>query len=322
MPNATPADQRVVLGDLDHARVLAALYNAAAIVPFALGCVPTSAMSNNEARKLLAETYGRFDYLDGRRLFLFFRGPTLSTRGYNQANGAGLAEQVIDQLRRSSGNEPEPSRYLEVTLRDWQLNQLPNGVVMTCSARSDSQTFSNIGVGFTAGSDRRADSGITPQFWFTLKQAVPAHQTSEELAQAIGRALSLKANRQALASFAGGGNAPEAISGRFALPPASRTGQTRNDRLRQVGAWTPVNAADRVLELASPNDLEPNRFIDDYFVLVYWVRNVMTLDEQAAWADENNAKTDWGASGKEVEKTATTELLTRLVPRILDYRPN
>ncbi|MFE4653561.1 hypothetical protein [Streptomyces sp. NPDC056707] len=88
------------LSGLSKAHVLTALYNNAALPPTHTVPNPrTGPMTVPEAELWMRRQDGRFDYVEDRLLRVDLSHSEFSPRGYDQANGLGLAQQVIDHLR-------------------------------------------------------------------------------------------------------------------------------------------------------------------------------------------------------------------------------
>lgn len=87
---------------LGFAEVLAALYNNAGIRQRRFGRQYSSApMTLEEARQLISRKLW-FGAINGRRLnFAFNDDDELNVGRYNQANGPGLGQRVIENLRRT-----------------------------------------------------------------------------------------------------------------------------------------------------------------------------------------------------------------------------
>lgn len=93
---------KISLEGLNKADVLAALYNASR--PQGLGFVqydPTP-MSSEQAQAILDGGQTGFDYLAGRVMKVDLSGDELETGSYDRDNGAGQAQNVIDELRHSA----------------------------------------------------------------------------------------------------------------------------------------------------------------------------------------------------------------------------
>lgn len=86
--------------------VLAALYNFA--IPAALhGGYPKGPMDQSEADEL-TESETRFDYVNGRALFVDLSGDLLITEKYDAANGPGLAAMALAPFIAQLTREPTP----------------------------------------------------------------------------------------------------------------------------------------------------------------------------------------------------------------------
>ena len=83
------------LRNKDKAEVLAALYNASQ--PLGLGFLQADSnkMTTEEARELLSDGSGYFDYLKGRVMKVDLSGEELDPWLYDRDNGQGAAEAAI-----------------------------------------------------------------------------------------------------------------------------------------------------------------------------------------------------------------------------------
>jgi hypothetical protein len=96
----TSVKQTIDVSDLDLAKVLAALYNAA--TPWGMGFMDyeKEPMTELNAREILAARKV-FDYLKGRAIKLNFANPSaVDTERYNSRNGQGAAEAIVYNLRQ------------------------------------------------------------------------------------------------------------------------------------------------------------------------------------------------------------------------------
>lgn len=94
------------ISGLEHAAVLAALYNASK--PQGLGFMHYKAesMTMEQAADILkTQTY--FDYLHGRVMKIEIAGAEIDPRWYDRDNGNGAAAQAIEQLRHTSSVNSE-----------------------------------------------------------------------------------------------------------------------------------------------------------------------------------------------------------------------
>ena len=87
------------IDDLDEVDVLIALYNRAAQVP-GLRKYPSMPLSRDEIKKLLDSGRLHFDFWLGRVMKISLNEGELDTNGYNNANGEGTAEEIIEELRQ------------------------------------------------------------------------------------------------------------------------------------------------------------------------------------------------------------------------------
>ena len=89
----------ISLEGLDKAVVLAALYNNAKRSHGLLGLhyLP-GAMGIEVAREIIKDNK-IFNYLQGKALKVDLTGDELDTREYNEYNGEGLAEKIINSIR-------------------------------------------------------------------------------------------------------------------------------------------------------------------------------------------------------------------------------
>jgi len=95
--------QTVNISGLDHAAVLAALYNASKPLGMGIYQFTPEDMSMGEAVELL-EKYKYFDYLKGRVMKIGFEGHNLRDDMlridlYDRDNGDGAAQRAINSLR-------------------------------------------------------------------------------------------------------------------------------------------------------------------------------------------------------------------------------
>jgi hypothetical protein len=91
-------EEMIAINGLNHADVLAALYNASK--PQGLGMLhfDPKPMERAEAAELLDQTR-YFDYLKGRVMKVFVDGDELDPRLYDRDNGQGAAAMAIASLR-------------------------------------------------------------------------------------------------------------------------------------------------------------------------------------------------------------------------------
>ena len=90
------------ISNLDHAEVLAALYNASKVQGLGFLQATDKPMTKAEAAQLLVkENY--FDYLHGKVMKIKIQDQ-LDTRLYNRDNGEGAAERVISRLQQKVNN--------------------------------------------------------------------------------------------------------------------------------------------------------------------------------------------------------------------------
>lgn len=88
----------ISIAGLDHADVLAALYNGAKCQGMGFLHYTPELMKREEAAEMLkATTY--FDYVKGRVMKVRIEGDELSPRLYDRDNGEGAAAAVIEALR-------------------------------------------------------------------------------------------------------------------------------------------------------------------------------------------------------------------------------
>jgi hypothetical protein len=60
---------------------------------------PNNTLSPEAAQMIIENGNGEIDYLFGRVMKVHVAGDTLNTRLFNRDNGAGVAEQVVQNLR-------------------------------------------------------------------------------------------------------------------------------------------------------------------------------------------------------------------------------
>ena len=89
------------IDDLDKVDVLIALYNRATQVP-GLRKYASLPLSRDEVKELIDSGRTHFDYWLGRAIKITLHPEELDTSGYNNANGEGAAEEVIEKLRQQS----------------------------------------------------------------------------------------------------------------------------------------------------------------------------------------------------------------------------
>lgn len=88
------------ISNLNHAEVLAALYNNAKVQGLGFLQAEKGDMTKEEAQKILDETPDKyFDYLKGRVMKIQIKGDELNPRLYDRDNGDGAAERAISKLR-------------------------------------------------------------------------------------------------------------------------------------------------------------------------------------------------------------------------------
>lgn len=95
----------ISLRGFDKAVVFAALYNAA--TPRGAGFLQydPAPMTIDRARDMLASnTYGKFDYVAGRPVRVNLTEDDFSAAEYDDSNGAGATQRVMDSLRASGGD--------------------------------------------------------------------------------------------------------------------------------------------------------------------------------------------------------------------------
>jgi hypothetical protein len=90
---------------LNHAEVLAALYNSARVQGMGFLQADNKKMTTNEAQAILDESSDKyFDYLKGRVVKIKIAGDEIDTRLYNRDNGDGAAERIISKLSTASAS--------------------------------------------------------------------------------------------------------------------------------------------------------------------------------------------------------------------------
>ena len=88
------------IANLNHAEVLAALYNNAKVQGLGFLQSVEGEMTKDEAQKILDETPDKyFDYLMGRVMKIEIKGDKIQTRLYYRDNGEGAAERAISKLQ-------------------------------------------------------------------------------------------------------------------------------------------------------------------------------------------------------------------------------
>ena len=87
------------IDDLDKVDVLIALYNRAAQVP-GLRKYPSMPLSRDEVKQLVDSGRTHFDFWLGRVMKISLNAGEFDTSGYNNANGEGAAEEIIEKLRQ------------------------------------------------------------------------------------------------------------------------------------------------------------------------------------------------------------------------------
>lgn len=120
------ASENIFIGDLDKAAVLASLYNTAR--PQGLGFLqytPT-AMTIDEARKILAKAaeWPCFDYLSGRVLKVDLKGDSFSPRLFDRDNGSGVAKYVIGLLRAHGNVNSREMQFIHENGVDTALSEV------------------------------------------------------------------------------------------------------------------------------------------------------------------------------------------------------
>ena len=83
------------LRNKDKAEVLAALYNASQPLGMGFLKADSNKMTTEEARELLSDGSGYFDYLNGRVMKIDLSGEELDPWLYDRDNGQGAAEAAI-----------------------------------------------------------------------------------------------------------------------------------------------------------------------------------------------------------------------------------
>lgn len=92
---------KMTIGDLDKAAVLAALYNRARAQGLGFLHYDPTPMTIERAREILASGQTNFDYLAGRVMKVNLAGNEVDTWGYNRDNGDNAAEMAVAELRNS-----------------------------------------------------------------------------------------------------------------------------------------------------------------------------------------------------------------------------
>lgn len=88
-------------GDLEKAKVLAALYNAAKPAGKDMASYDPTPMSYKEAKEI-SFNKSNFDYIKGRVVLVIFIGNTFNPKLYNKHNGQNAAETIIDSLQKTN----------------------------------------------------------------------------------------------------------------------------------------------------------------------------------------------------------------------------
>lgn len=93
----------ISLVGLDKARLLAALYNASRPIGIGFLWYDPEPMSEAEAAELLKRGRGTWvEYLKGRVIKIDLAQTAWSPKGYDEINGQGAAQKVIEELRKNS----------------------------------------------------------------------------------------------------------------------------------------------------------------------------------------------------------------------------
>lgn len=107
---------KVYIGDLNKAELLIELYNNAPVQGFGRSC-DRSNLSIEDARELIDNQKGDFDYLNGRVLKVNLSEDYLDTWLYNRDNCPGRAEKIVEELRKkqisSQVTTPQVESYSE-----------------------------------------------------------------------------------------------------------------------------------------------------------------------------------------------------------------
>src|SRR5438128_8351 len=94
-------DEQVLIGDLDKADVLAALYNVAIAIGHGRVAFDPVQMYAPDARTILdRQKHAGFDYLKGRRLKVDLDGDSFDPTEYDRVYGFGMASKVVDYVCR------------------------------------------------------------------------------------------------------------------------------------------------------------------------------------------------------------------------------
>ena len=93
-------NEKISIKGLNKADVFAGLFNAAKLQGMATLEFKPIIMTRELAEKIL-EKWTRFEYFEGRDMKIDLSGDEFDGRLYNRENGPGIAEQVIDALRKS-----------------------------------------------------------------------------------------------------------------------------------------------------------------------------------------------------------------------------
>lgn len=87
--------------DLEKAKVLAALYNAAKPAGKDIASYDPTPMSYQEA-KAISFDRNNFDYIKGRILLVIFIGNKFNSKLYNKHNGKNAAEMIVSSLKKTN----------------------------------------------------------------------------------------------------------------------------------------------------------------------------------------------------------------------------
>lgn len=99
--------QKISIEGLDKAAVFAALYNGARGQGLGLLHYNPEPMSTEQARARFGDSFGYFDYVDGRVMKVNLSGSEFDPWLYDRDNGDGAAARIINALRATGDTNPE-----------------------------------------------------------------------------------------------------------------------------------------------------------------------------------------------------------------------
>lgn len=102
----------ISLEGLDKAEVFAALYNGARAQGLGFLQYDPQPMTTEQARERFGDSFGYFDYVDGRVMKIDLSGSELNPWLYDRDNGQGAAATIIDALKATVDVNPEEAERI------------------------------------------------------------------------------------------------------------------------------------------------------------------------------------------------------------------